>query len=790
MSTALKIAFLSGNLPLTKSIKRLPNGTLEKSSYPNLYAVTTNQVSVHNIKELHDAIAQHGSTTACLLKGIPKRALNGGSRKHNTDRTAATQWVCFDLDSAPFSSPDEFMRAIHLDTISYVVQYSASSKIDPKDKTLSCHIFIILNKPFNPDQLKNWLYYLNHHTPALEKALSLNKCGNSLHFPLDVTTCQNDKLIYTAPPQLTGIIDPYNKKTNPRLQLITKTEQTFDVKHIALKAPNELTKLRLEKINQLRTAAGITVKIPKPKIKGEYSVQSGGTAATTVEIWDDPNSEFIRYNINGGESWKWWHHRNEWDYIHCFGVDEVFPFQDILPEIFKAHAASIREQLTTPNAKGEIQLAFREKRTAEYWKGYYTADQTFVEIFKVKSKDQLSDYLQSKGSALGPFVPEYRMIFDPQSNIIFNPAEQTVNRFSPTPLMYNIPANKKPYPIIQRILDHAVGTGPIQEHFLNWAACIIQHRIKTHTAWIMHGTQGTGKGLICNHIFRPILSDLYYLQVKAASLRHNFDGWREGKMLIMVDEADVNMLADDAELVESNFKNWVTESPTTIHRKGVDEYSIPCFNNWIIGSNKNQPMKLPANDRRYNVAQFQPQPFITSTYEIEVALPKEVPAFAQYLMTRKTCVDTAHTILDTEDRRNIIEQGITNTEELAINIATGNLDALWEHMPDEALMAAHGLADINAIMYATMMKRFITEQRSDITRDELQAIFTYCAGVSANGVGRFITFLRHQGLKLKKTRISNKTVMALRVNWNISKQKRDELAQSLTISDPKLRRVK
>ena len=124
---------------------------------------------------------------------------------------------------------EHFLQMVRLDNISYVVQYSASYKVS--DKLLRCHIFMQLIKPMPAPLLKQWLKDLNFNTQELYNALALTKTHMALRWPLDITTCQNDKLIYIATPRFEGLVDPFaGGKLGQRIQHVRKANQFLDIK--------------------------------------------------------------------------------------------------------------------------------------------------------------------------------------------------------------------------------------------------------------------------------------------------------------------------------------------------------------------------------------------------------------------------------------------------------------------------------------------------------------------------------------------------------------------------------
>jgi hypothetical protein len=221
-----KLNFLSSASPLTKTISRLPTGAIVKSGYPNAFRFTSETLEISTLQEFHAVLAKRvfDENKPCLLKGQIKEPLVNQSRKESTSTNDRTQWVCLDMDQAKFSSPEEVMHAIGLSDISYLVQYSSSHKIDTK--TLNCHIFFMLDKPRPAPQLKTWLMHLNFTTPALESTITLSKHEQALHYPLDITACQNDKLLYVAAPTFVGMKDPVPPAD--RVKLVMKSKSMLD----------------------------------------------------------------------------------------------------------------------------------------------------------------------------------------------------------------------------------------------------------------------------------------------------------------------------------------------------------------------------------------------------------------------------------------------------------------------------------------------------------------------------------------------------------------------------------
>lgn len=759
---AFKLTFLSASLPLTKTIEKLADGSIYKSPYPLVSNFTSETVEIKTIQDFHAAVLHRASNPKkpCLLKGNISRDLVCESRKGTTQTNDRTQWVCLDIDDARFSSPDEVMRALALEDISYVVQYSSSYKLT--NKNLSCHIFFLLSRPLPAPELKAWLMHMNQSVSALESNISLSKSAAALHWPLDITACQNDKLIYTAMPVFKNIKSPLNE--DERIQLVMRKKPELPVERLELKPIEQLKQVARDKLNTLRVAAGIKALRSKTRMVGEYEVQSGVGEISRYEVIDC--GEYNRLNLNGGDSQAYWHHKSDTTYLHNFKGEPSLLIKEVLPHYYAELVRNAKDSNSAPSSQGDLLLAFRDKVTAGYWKGTWNPDTFKLDLYPVKSELQLDHFLQGHGRALGAFVPEWHIQFDPQNPQVVDEQAKIINTFIPTEFMRAGKSNRKgSFPIIQRVLDSAVGVGEVQEHFLNWLAVIWQQKRKPLTAWVLHGNEGTGKGLLFHNILRPLFGRNHAVQKRASELNSQFNGWLEQALIVFVDEIDADMFTNSRS-VEADLRTMITEPTMTIRRMRTDSYEVPNYSAFIFSSNKKKPVALPPSDRRFNIGMFQSLRLQITQGEID-SIEKELEHFARFLTDHKASFELAKSILNTADRREIQKLSVTSVDALAKSLCEGDLMTLWEAMPDEDLLDEIGITNPKAAAYATLVRRLSYESVSDISRDELALIFEHCIGRVPEGQQKFTAYLRHHGINLKRLRIGNHLSYGFRVEWKV-----------------------
>jgi len=479
----MKLIFLKASISLTKTYVKQKDGTLEKYPYPNAYEFTSIEEPCTDIKRLEQLIRKHAALGHCMLKGSIAKPLMNESRKGSTDSNAATDWIVLDLDGIPnLTTVSAFLKELGLDDISYVIQYSASYGIENKD--LRAHVFMQLSKPMAAPLLKQWLIGINHQVATLRNAMSLTKTGNALSWPLDITACQNDKLIYIASPVLKGgIKDPMNNKS--RITFVAGKNATLTIPSTiaSTEANRALTHAR---IDDLRKATGLPSRKYVYKMVGANQVLTKPDSATISEMKTDRG--YVYFNLNGGDSWAYYHPENNPDFIYNFKGEPTYVTKELLPEYWE----ELTQQSVKISSSGLMYLTFLDRKTSVYYRGTYDPGLDLLDLVPAKNETQIRHFAKQYGIPLGDFIPEWSMIFDPQSRIRVDQTTKTINTYEPT--IYGKAKAKKVMhipPMITRTISHALNDdAEIFDHFINWLACIFQYKVRTKTAWILHGVEG------------------------------------------------------------------------------------------------------------------------------------------------------------------------------------------------------------------------------------------------------------------------------------------------------------
>jgi len=789
----MKTTFLIADTALTKAYTKLLDGTIEKSSYPNVWQVSSETEDVSTLKEFEAAINKHAALGHCLLKGNVLRPLTNESRKDSTDRNATTEFLCLDIDgiSPTFTSTsvvvtkqknlttgvieevesevtstinvttDTILEALGLKDVYYIVQWSGSMGIG--NNTLRCHIFIMLTKPVSAPLIKQWLIQKNHEVAILREHQGLTKTGNSLTWGLDITACQADKLIYIAPPTLKGIKNPLGR--TPRISLISKKDETYDLTG-KINSTDQNRALTDARVLELREREGLPKRKLMYKHVGGHEILAKPGECIATEIKTDRG--FVYFNLNGGDSWAYFHPENNPDYIFNFKGEPVYLTKELLP----AYWETLSHQAYRVASNGMTYLAFLDRATSTYYRGTYDATNDVLNIYPAKNESMVRQFADANGLRLGPNIPEWDMEFNPTNGVRVDFTNQVINTFERTAYM-KASAKKvtKCPPTIFKIIDHILNKDQeTTEHFMNWLACIAQNLDRTRTAWVFQGIPGTGKGLLFNKILQPLFGANQTVIKRAGELTEKWTDFVQGKFIVFIDEIQTSALKDEAGVI-ANMKNLITEPTAQIRRMNQNSYSVPNYTNWIFASNKPDPVSVDKNDRRFNVAPYQGVEFPRPTDEEVNAIEGELQAFYHFLLSYPMDKHMASTPLKSDARDTLIELSQSTSESTADAIREGNIEFFLDQLPNTDAYKSDNklLPKVENYRRALcdIMCRAKPNNTHHIRRDELFALFDYTVGGMSPSPATFTRFLGHRQLAIKPITLpGSKTERGLSTTWS------------------------
>lgn len=774
----MKLTFLAGDCPLTKTFALQPDGTLEKTSYPFVAEFTSHDEIVHTTAELFDALRKHADLGHCLLKGTLRRPLVNESRAGSTSGSDPSQWIVFDLDGIDVPDVETFIARVlpaEFHDASYVLQWSASQGIDA-NPALRCHVFFLMSSLYQPEQAKQWLTHLNLTSDILRNGVTLTASAMALRFPLDRTVVQNDKLIYIAPPVCVGVNDHLQGK---RIEHIVKANDlvTFaiPVLHTAV-----LDEAQSSRIAELREELGLPVRKAKYKfVENVGNVCKNPNVATVTG--ERRARGFVYLNLNGGNSFAYYYPEARPHYLYNFKGEPVYVMADILPDYWE------RIRQPAPGAEGaRVPFAFRHLPTDTYFNGIYdAAADSIVEIASTSGGKKISDFFIQNNAVAPDVIPDWTYEFRPHSDVVFDAEARFCNRFERTQYLRAARPGGSVPRTVGRLLDSILaGDAQCRAHFINWLAWIFQHRDKTGTAWVFHGVEGTGKGVFYSHVLMPLFGEKYCVIKQLKDLDDKFNAELETNLIFVLDEARLASQTNAAKTL-NQIKSMVTEPFLNMRAMRANSVQIRNYSNFLFYSNDYDALNISATDRRFNVAPRQEERLLLRAEDI-ASIRDELDLFASYLIGYKTDEQMAKTALTNEAKQEMRHASQDAFEQICQAIMDGNLQyfAMFLHAEAKEL---HNIMKHTAYK-ATVKEWFLNANNPMfVTEAQINAVFTYLiAPDSGFAPQQFARRLAHKNMPLKESDGRQRGRM---VTWRLSPEQRAVWAKDLDAA-PELRAVK
>lgn len=781
----MEIFFLEASVPLTKVIT-----PTSKVAYPDIAYFNSHKETVTTPLELYRAVSKNAEAGRCMVKGTLHRNLINERRKGATRTDDKTQWICLDFDRMESPSVDDALAVLGLQDVTHVLQYSSSHGLDGTEGTVSAHVFMLLDEPMQAPQLKAWL--MNQNLTLFRDELRLSRDKNRLCWPLDITTCQNDKLLYIAPPIFKGMKDPLKS----RIELVKRKKDILSVTRLGERHIDAIKEDEKTVLNTLRKAEGLKPRNRSNVMHGEHELIVGPTSVRVTGIKDC--EEYIRLNIEDGDSWAYWHPKENFDFIYSFKDEGVkYKTKEYAPGYYKDCVAEQDAINATPTDEGDLILGFCDKFTHEYYNGVWNPKTKNLELYQAKSEKQVHHWMKSHGRSCGDFPPFWELHYNPREEWQVDEDNHRINTFLGSEYMELMPSANKRWPTILQAICHMLGETTrteLVDHFINWFACVFQRKHKPLTTWVLHGIEGTGKGFFFNKIATPLLYSSNTSSVRIDNIEDQFNGFLENKLLVFVDEVDVDDFREKGR-VSAKFRNYITEPTIQIRAMRRLARDVPNYCSFLFSSNRPQPVYIPQTDRRYNVGNFQSQKMPRPD---EKRIASELQAFAEFLLAHKVDIEAANTPLQTEERTRIQSLAITSIAETCKLVTEGDLGSLWMARTDDRLLRESGVVNpvtTNALAYNALMDQLIEETTTPghpgagkLTRDELLIILQYNVGNIPTSPNKFTSFLRHNGIETRRIRKGDNLCYGLDVAWKIEPWLQEELNRKQP--QQRVRRVK
>jgi hypothetical protein len=635
------LTFLSGRVPLTKAITFTPGeGAYRFTQYPLIQRVTSQTEQCSGMEHLAALLKEHGALGHCLLKGSLDQPLKDESRAgHSVEEPH--DWIVFDFDKVAMPPTHEgALEAIRhylppaCQGVDCVIQLSASA-FNPTTKTLSCHIYMQLTRPASTEQLKAWIEHINFNSPLLSE-LRLTDSELSLHFPLDRSVVTPSRLIYIASPRCIG----FKPELDSPIRFIPGARKTLELPKFIPLGP-ELIRAKVE---ELRKSAGLKPLSTNTVTKDGVEFLTG-VGECVVHDLQKSGSDYLRFNLNGGNSLAYYVDLRKPHIIGNFKGEPFLYTREVAPKFFEALQKATRTSSPPPRIGEFVEpfAIYASNRGSSVFVGYYDRETDELRLEK-STENAAASWMLSFGLPLKGRLPHADLVYDMNSTHRFEPGYSLINLYRQTDFIKEWGDVKKTHadilrletacPVIRRVMYHALGSShEALGYFVNWLAHIFQTRKRAETAWLLHGVEGTGKGTLVDKVLRPLFGESSVTQVLFDLIDTKFNAFLEGKLFVVVNEAE-KARSHDTENMMAKLRDWITEPRVQINVKGQTERETVNNANFIVCSNKLNSVKFEHHDRRYNVAEYQTERLVFDPNEYAIIeQSEELMKLAEFLGT-------------------------------------------------------------------------------------------------------------------------------------------------------------
>jgi hypothetical protein len=795
----MKLHFLSAHQKIGHMRKSLGRADGTSRAYPLAGQITTYEenfdIAVGGVNEYRDILARHALIGHALYKGLFTRPLVSESRRGMSDKNAKTELLVLDIDGLELDSIKALLGAkgkdveavaemvidllpAALQDVSYVALASASFGL--KDKEVSVHIHFLLEEPVAHRALKDWLISLNYTQQAIFERLKLTGSKMQLKSVVDPCLAEPSRIVYiTAPEFGPRLTNPFKGHDHERIIAVTKKKPLLDLN-------DELSRLsekqgivdarKGDHLKELQKKAGVDIKkLQTTRMNVGGNVKSVVTNPPPMRLdyaYDD--AEFVRYNLSGKTGAAHWVAKSCPEVVQCFIPDEPsFLFRAADAQSYAEHVEKYGGtfERVVDKESGivrEVTRSMYQARGSDQFISleYDQKNDEIVELEEHGRGDTAANWLKHYGYIVPDPVPPVYLVMEPsEQRTIYNEGDKSyINRFEPTQFMKSQELAHNAYslrygnawlihheaPIICEIILNMLGDDlDCFEHFTNWLAYIFQSRSKADTAWLIHGLEGTGKGLFFKAVVQKLFGPKYAVQNTLQGIADDpFNGWLEDVMVLMVDEFNMKG-GSSMTKTASLLKNMITEPTIMLRKMQQQQRSVTQRVNMIFATNDLDAMSV-SDRRRYNMAPRQQRMLEARLPQIkkyrdqyDALIAAELAPFAAALRSFKVNRGKASSILENAARIETQKAGMNAVDSFFESITKGDFSSFIEIL-DRPLSNLEP-KEMNQLM---RVRTFLTACLGHVNtgkpcylhKDDLRSLYGYLANkeTSNNAFGRMM----------------------------------------------------
>lgn len=814
----MKITFLEAKMALAKQfgVYDEESGQKVDKAYPKAAKFITHTHEVDTIDEYHRVLSDAAKKWYGLLKGKALRELESFTdRKGLTERSDKTKLLILDVDglewpaigNGKLSRQDVIIAAEKLVQM-LPTEFSKSSYVAVASSNfgrkagLRLHLHFILENEIQPDVLRGVITMLNFDIEYVNKNLSLTPSGRQIKYSIDPCIADNGRIVYIAPPIFGDVDDNPFATDADRIVPVYRASNTLDITDLIKAYSVELVEKTKEKrLRQLYAAAGIEFTKAKTVVvshRGQSVRVLQNPEQVAMEI-AEITEQYVRYNVNGGDSNAYWVWMDNPEIVYSFKPDELpFRFKVADNEAYTQHLERFGKQIEKAAAKENddgykvVPMMVFDRSANAIITVEYDPFEDVVRSHYINSKEHAENWMVDKGALVPDPIPTYSVAFNPTSNVGHDAAKRSLNTYLPSKVSREAPQflgdalgfgeafdwMVMHTPTCAKIIGNMVGDDPMCfEQFINWFAFMVQRREKPETAWVVHGVEGTGKGLFIKRIAKPILGSDYVIEKKLSDISDDkYNGYMEECLLLFVDEFNMNA-STSAKATANILKQQITEPTLNIRKMQQNPVQRTTFFGMMFASNDIDAMRLSPTDRRYNVCPRQETPLKVAIPDInsrraeyDSIIASELPMLASMLGAYEVIEHRVRTPLDNEAKALAAEAGMTTDETFFTAMRRGDFE-FFEPLTGLKLKPSAG-ADYAAVSEIRSIALrwaadLVIQQQSRIAKSELKAVYEFMTGYKVNDIS-FGRKCKQNGLREMRFGSDGRRVIGFTLTWTFN----------------------
>ena len=806
----IRRTYLSAHQPLRKTFT--PDGV---TPYPLVKRFTTVTAEVpQSLKGMAQAVVmnrRHAVHGNALLKGVTLRELQNESRSGAVDALAAHNVLVLDVDGFrldhPLHSPvldRRATRALALEvkgSLPPVLQTasclcSASSSMGTKPDRVSLHFEFWLDSPQTPQWQRNAIRHLNLTLPLFRSQLELSASGTTFRWKIDPALASNAQIRYIAEPAFMGGRENPVPDIRARHFLLRGSRLLVDT--AALAAPAQIDAQVHRAVNEVRTALGM---LPKRETMAYIGPSDNRTAVVTnpdriAMTYVRDTEKFVYYNVNGGDSNAYYVRKFEPHVVYNFKGEPPFIFEAADPERYRWHL----EQWVLGDAPGKtdappLPLVFRDPTVDSYFAGLIEVGTgRIVEMNPIGNLKAMKDFMSLREAPMPDPIPEFYYRFEPDAAYTFDPVGRRINKYRapdhypPQVESFNWTQAsdwmKAHCPSIRLLVLHVVGGDMTSFHrFVNWIAAIHQTKQKLTTAWVLQGCQGTGKGLLFSRVLSPLFGEQYCKSTTIESLEEQFNAQVEDALLLLFDEfrLDTSKLADK---VYNKLKNLIGENRLDIREMRQTRVQKRVYFNCIFASNDRDLVRIPPDDRRFNVAPRQEIP-LNTVVPIPMLLQSIAEEFQLFVAGMSAMqIDTTllNVVLHNDARAELQALSETTVDEFVRAVNNGDIDYFLEVMDvDHGANHTMQLAAARAVIRRWLDSEIRVGYQHTVSVEDLRVLYSALV-TPIDSVKKFGRMIAIHGIRAHRERQQGARIRGPKISWQLDEPRLADLKHRFVTS--------